>query len=74
VRSALQRRDPVCAVPGCCVRDRLEIHHVVPFAIGGPTTLENLVRICSHHHSRITNDGAELVRDESGGWAWRGPP
>ncbi|HEX5614867.1 MAG TPA: DUF222 domain-containing protein [Acidimicrobiia bacterium] len=74
LRSALERRDPKCVVPGCSVRERLEIHHVVPFALGGPTTLDNLARVCAHHHARITNDGAQLVRHAEGGWAWRGPP
>jgi len=73
LRSALERRDPNCVVPGCSARERLEIHHLVPFALGGPTTLDNLVRVCAHHHSRITNDGAQLVRHDHG-WAWRGPP
>ena len=36
VRRALIERDPVCVVPGCGLRDGLEIDHVEPFAEGGP--------------------------------------
>ena len=34
VRSALETRDPKCVVPGCDVRDRLEIDHLVSFCRG----------------------------------------
>ncbi len=39
LRTALEARDPTCVVPGCDVRQGLEIDHVVPFASGGPTSL-----------------------------------
>lgn len=74
LRSALEERDPTCVVPGCVVRDRLEIHHLVPYARGGPTALDNLVRVCAWHHHALTHDGYQLERAEAGGWAWRAPP
>jgi len=42
LRTALAHRDRCCVVPGCGVPFGLEIDHVVPFALGGPTELANL--------------------------------
>jgi hypothetical protein len=72
LRTALEQRDQCCVVPGCSAREHLEIHHLVPFARGGPTTLGNLARVCTWHHDRITNDGFTLARGEAG-WTWRQP-
>ncbi|HEV2906923.1 MAG TPA: DUF222 domain-containing protein, partial [Actinomycetota bacterium] len=57
LRTALQARDTECAVPGCHNRHRLEIDHIEPFAEGGPTSLDNLVRLCRPHHHMKTNLG-----------------
>jgi hypothetical protein len=44
-----------CAFIGPCGRctetSRLEFHHIVPFARGGPTTVENLAIRCRAHNS-----------------------
>jgi hypothetical protein len=49
---ALVFRDRHCAFPGCT---RLPIacdaHHIVHWADGGPTSLENLVLLCRKHHT-----------------------
>lgn len=37
----------------CTQRAFLEIHHVVPLADGGKTTLDNLITVCSGHHSYL---------------------
>jgi hypothetical protein len=42
LRRALVERDPECVVPGCTIREGLEIDHVLPFAEGGPASLDNL--------------------------------
>lgn len=68
LRRALIERDPVCVVPGCEVRDRLEIDHVDPVGSGGPTSLANLVRLCKWHHYLKTHQRHRLERD---GRAWR---
>jgi len=72
VRSALEIRDPKCVIPGCDVRDRLEIDHVVPFADGGPTTLDNLARVCHRHHAMKTHFGW-VIGGRSGAWTWDPP-
>ena len=79
LRSAVEERDRVCQVPTCDMSVGLEIDHIVPFAEGGPASLENLVRLCKRHHLQKTHDGYRLekievdVRDNSPAWVWRGP-
>jgi len=72
IRTALIERDPVCVVPGCGLREGLEIDHVEPFAQGGPTRLGNLVRLCHWHHYLKTHQRHRLERSEEG-WVWLGP-
>jgi HNH endonuclease len=72
-RRLLHERDQVCAVPGCGRRRHLEIHHLVAFALGGPTSLDNLVRICPHHHDQITYHAAALTGTHPN-WTWTPPP
>ena len=40
----------------------LEIEHVIPVADSGPTELENLALLCSHHHFLKTYEGWNLTR------------
>jgi hypothetical protein len=49
-RTALEIRDPTCVVTGCDVRDHLEIDHITGVSDQGPTELNNLARLCPHHH------------------------
>ena len=50
--TALVLRDQHCAFPGCT---RLPIacdaHHIIHWADGGPTSLDNLVLLCRKHHT-----------------------
>ena len=64
LRTALEERDRVCQVPTCDVTIGLEIDHIVPFAEGGPASLENLVRLCKRHHLQKTHDGYRLEKIE----------
>jgi len=87
LRSAVEERDRVCQVPTCDMGMGLEMDHIVPFAEGGPASLENLVRLCKRHHLQKTHDGYRLIKIkvEAGSepavgglsevaWEWRGPP
>jgi hypothetical protein len=69
VRRALIERDQECVVPGCGLRDGLEIDHIDPFGQGGPTRLDNLARLCRWHHYLKTHQRHRLERDPSG-WRW----
>jgi hypothetical protein len=35
----------------CTETGRLEFHHVIPFADGGPTSVENLALRCQAHNA-----------------------
>ncbi len=73
LRTALVERDQACVVPGCDVRQGLEIDHwAVSFADGGPASLENLARLCGHHHYLRTHRGFQLLGGP-GHWRWRTP-
>ena len=85
LRTGIEERDRVCQVPTCDMSIGLEIDHIVPFAEGGPTTFENLVRLCKRHHLQKTHDGYRLLALKPGGgvgggelnseqrWVWRPP-
>jgi hypothetical protein len=66
LRRALQVRDGGCRFPGCGLRFT-EGHHLVHWADGGETTLDNLVLLCRFHHRRVHEDGFEVRRGSDGG-------
>ena len=61
LRRALEARYPTCAVSTCANDQFLEIDHVVPLEEHGRTELENLWRLCSHHHRLKTYEGWKVV-------------
>jgi hypothetical protein len=58
IRTALVLRDQGCRFPGC---DRppawTDGHHIIHWADGGPTELDNLVSLCRRHHRRVHEEG-----------------
>ena len=57
IRRALQRRDGGCRFPGCSCSSRFtDAHHIVHWADGGETSMENLVLLCRRHH-RLVHEG-----------------
>ncbi len=54
LRRALVLRDAGCAFPGCTRPPRwCDGHHIRSWASGGPTSLDNSVLLCGHHHRLI---------------------
>ncbi|MGW3784410.1 DUF222 domain-containing protein [Micromonospora chokoriensis] len=54
LRRALALRDRGCSFPGCDRPPRwCAAHHVRHWADGGPTSLDNAVLLCGHHHRHI---------------------
>ena len=72
-RTALIVRDPTCVVPGCDVRSNLEIDHVTGWVPTYRTTLNELARLCRHHHDLKTYEGWRLA-GVPGRWQWDPPP
>jgi hypothetical protein len=58
IRTALVLRDQGCRFPGC---DRppawTDGHHIIHWADGGPTELDNLVSLCRSHHRQVHEEG-----------------
>ncbi len=51
LRRAIIRRDGNrCSIDGCDSRNRLQVHHIIPWSKGGPTDPENLISVCWYHH------------------------
>jgi hypothetical protein len=65
MRIAVIARDLHCVFPGC---DRpaswCDVHHLIHWAKNGPTTIDNLVLLCRHHHTLV----------HQAGWTITGPP
>ena len=73
LRRALRSRDPVCQFPGCTHTRYLHAHHIMHWAHGGPTELDNLIQLCSHHHQLVHEGGYRVVRDAAGRPRFRTP-
>jgi hypothetical protein len=57
-RRALRGLYATCGIPGCSVHyDRCKLHHVIWWSLGGRTDLDNLLPVCSVHHTKIHHDG-----------------
>ncbi len=57
LRRALNLRDRGCAFPGCQRPPAwCDGHHIVSWAVGGTTSLDNGVLLCGHHHSVVHGD------------------
>jgi len=51
LRRAVTTRHPHCVFPGCDQpASACDVHHLTPRARGGPTSLHNLVPLCTFHH------------------------
>jgi hypothetical protein len=56
IRRALEHRDRGCRFPGCGLRF-CDAHHVVHWADGGATALDNLLLLCRRHHRKVHERG-----------------
>ncbi|MCV9995622.1 DUF222 domain-containing protein [Paeniglutamicibacter sp. ZC-3] len=53
-RKAIALRDRGCVIPGCHrPASTSEVHHVVPWMEGGPTSVDNGASLCQHHHLMV---------------------
>jgi len=51
IRKALNARDQGCAFPNCTIpAPWCEAHHITYWSQGGPTSTDNGVLLCTHHH------------------------
>lgn len=60
-RLVIERDGGACQQPGCRNTHWLQIHHIVPWALGGTTDLENLIVLCGHHHRLLHEEGWHIT-------------
>lgn len=66
-RRALALRDGGCSFPGCTApAPWCEAHHLIHWADGGGTDLDNLVLVCGHHHRFVHHTGWRVRMDPHG--------
>lgn len=72
-RNALIARDKGCAFPSCHLPARwTDAHHIIHWADGGSTDLDNLVLLCRTHHRLIHQSQWSI--HVTGGIPWFIPP
>ena len=71
LRRALEARDRGCRFPGCSHERWLDAHHVVHWADGGETSLENTLLLCSSHHRLLHEGGFAIRADANGEWQFQ---
>ncbi len=68
LKKAVFARDRACTFPGCHHTRYLDAHHVHHWADGGETTLENLLVLCTAHHTLVHEGGFSIRRHRDGRW------
>ena len=71
LRRALEARDRGCRFPGCSHERWLDAHHVVHWADGGETSLENTLLLCGRHHRLLHEGGFAIRADANGEWQFQ---
>jgi hypothetical protein len=62
IARAITLRDRTCRHVGCDTpADHCDLHHKVPWAAAGPTSYDNGILACRHHHTRVHKYGARYL-------------
>ena len=68
LRRAVELRDQTCVFTGCTAPAWwCDVHHVLHWADGGETCLENSALLCERHHTKV-HHGFRIQRDPDGRW------
>ncbi len=74
IERAVRARDKnTCRFPGCCNKRFVDIHHVEHWANGGKTAVEQLMLLCSKHHTLVHEGGFRIEKDFQGRWSFLRP-
>ena len=71
LKRALLARDKCCTYPSCSHEQFLEAHHVMHWADGGETSLDNTMLICGRHHRLLHEGGFTIHKNFAGEWYFR---
>jgi hypothetical protein len=69
----LRKRDKGCRFPGCERTRWIHFHHIIHWANGGPTDLDNLITVCPMHHRLIHEAEWRISGDPNGEVLWIQP-
>ncbi|WP_410764114.1 HNH endonuclease signature motif containing protein [Corynebacterium rhinophilum] len=72
IRAYTQGRDLTCRWPGCTTpAHKCQLDHRIEYNNGGPTSPDNLVTLCQHHHNIKTDKRVHYIMDPvTGTIAW----
>jgi len=74
IQRALRARDNnCCTFPGCRNRRYLHSHHVEHWSNGGETSLDNLMLLCTKHHTLVHEGGFRIEKDFQDRWYFKRP-
>ncbi|MDH3439268.1 MAG: HNH endonuclease [Gammaproteobacteria bacterium] len=69
IQRAVRARDGnYCTFPGCNNRRFLDCHHVEHWSNGGETSLDNLMLLCTRHHTLVHEGGFRIEKDYRDNW------
>lgn len=72
-RAVRARDNNCCTFPGCGNRRFLHCHHVEHWSNGGETSLENLMLLCTKHHTLVHEGGFRIDKDFQNRWIFIRP-
>jgi len=74
IERAVRARDRnTCRFPGCRNHRFLDMHHVEHWSAGGATALDNLMLLCTKHHTLVHEGRFRIDRDFRDRWAFYRP-
>lgn len=72
-RAVRARDNHCCTFPGCRNRRFLDCHHVEHWSNGGETSLDNLVLLCTKHHTLVHEGGFRIEKNFRNKWFFQRP-
>ena len=74
IKRAVHARDhETCRFPGCRNHRYVEVHHIEHWSNGGETSLDNLMLLCTKHHTLVHEGRFRIAKDFSNQWAFFRP-
>jgi hypothetical protein len=72
-RAVRARDNNTCRFPGCANHRFVDIHHIEHWANGGETAVDQLMLLCSKHHTLIHEGGFRIEKDFRDNWTFFRP-
>jgi hypothetical protein len=73
IKRALWSRDKGCVFPGCRNKRFVDAHHIQHWSMGGETSLDNLLLLCTRHHRLVHEGGFAIAKDYLNRWYFKRP-